>query len=341
MKHALFLAVLAVSLACAICDAQELSIRPLIGGFPADAGFALGGAISRTHTPGPFEPHARGIVSIKKYELYEVGVGIPELGRWLSFDLTTRYRNLPQEDYWGLGPNTPKSARANYLFEDSDTTATLATSLGPFRGGVNGGYTLINTGPGRDQDLPSIPESLQASPRYTHVGGFLEYESTDEKADPHKGGRYSFQWTSYLSSFQRYTVDVRQYLPITSTDRVALRAQTLFTHSSLQEQIPFFMLPTAGGSDTVRGFNHWRFRDRNALILNSEYRKPLGGFLDVVAFADAGRVFSKSANLSLQDLHPSYGFGARIKFGTRVFFGIDVGFSDEGHKLWFRSDQTF
>jgi hypothetical protein len=75
--------------------------------------------------------------------------------------------------------------------------------------------------------------------------------------------------------------------------------------------------------------------------LNSEYRKPLGGFLDVVAFADAGRVFSKSANLSLQDLHPSYGFGARIKFGTRVFFGIDVGFSDEGHKLWFRSDQTF
>ena len=46
-------------------------------------------------------------------------------------------------------------------------------------------------------------------------------------------------------------------------------------------------------------------------------------------------------NLGLQDLHPSYGVGARVKFGSRVFFGIDIGFSDEGHKLWFRSDQMF
>jgi len=324
-----------------LCDAQTLSVRPLIGGFPADAGFALGGAVSRTRTPGPIAPHARGSVSIKKYQLYELGAGVPELGRWLSFDLTSRYRNYPQEDFWGIGPETPTNARENYLFEDIDTTATLSTSAHGFRGGVTGGYVLINTGPGRDEKYPSVPESLLTGPRYKHVGGFLEYDFADERTDPHKGGKYSFQWTSYLSSFQRYAVDIRHFLPVTSTDRIALRMQTLFTHSSSQTEIPFFMLPTVGGTDTVRGFNQYRFRDRNALIMNSEYRKPLGGFLDVVAFADAGRVFSKSMNLGLSDLHASYGVGARVKFGSRVFFGIDVGFSDEGHKLWFRSDHMF
>ena len=32
------------------------------------------------------------------------------------------------------------------------------------------------------------------------------------------------------------------------------------------------MLPTIGGSDDVRGFEDFRFRDRNAVVLNAEYR---------------------------------------------------------------------
>jgi outer membrane protein assembly factor BamA len=322
-------------------NAQQLSVKPLIGGFPADSGFALGGAISRTHLAGPIEAHAKGIVSVKKYQLYEIGAGIPELGRWLSFDLSSRYSNFPQEDFWGLGPNTPQSARSNYLLEDVDTTATLSASAGGFRAGVNAGRLRINTGRGRDRKFPSVPEPLQSSPRFTHIGGFFEYESLDEAADPHTGGKYSFQWTAYASSFQRYVVDLRRFIPVTSADRIGLRLQTSFTRSSPKEEVPFFMLPTAGGTDTVRGFNQYRFRDRNALVLNSEYRRPLADFLELVAFADAGRVFSRSSDLGLRDLHPAAGIGARVKFGSRVFFGIDLGFSGEGRKLWFRSDHMF
>jgi hemolysin activation/secretion protein len=149
------------------------------------------------------------------------------------------------------------------------------------------------------------------------------------------------QWTSYNPSFQRYVVDLRRFFPITSTDRIGLRMQTVFTHSAAGEEVPFFMLPTAGGTDTVRGFNQYRFRDRNALILNSEYRRPLTGFLDLVAFADAGRVFSRSTNLGLRDLHPSAGASIRVKLGSRVFFGLDAGFSKEGGRLWFRGDHMF
>jgi hypothetical protein len=324
-----------------IANAQNVLFRPLIGGFPADAGFALGGDISRTRTPGPIDVRVRGILSVKKYQLYEAGFDVPELGRWLSLSVTGRYRNLPQEDFWGLGPNTQTDARTNYLLEDVDVTARLWTSVGRFRTGVSGGYLRINTGPGRDNNLPSIPESLQSSPRFKHIGAFLEYQSLDEESDPHSGGMYSFEWTTYLSSLQSYVVDVRRFIPVTATDRIGLRMQTSFTHSSDSEEVPFFMLPTVGGSHSVRGFNSWRFRDRNALVLNAEYRRPLTGFLDIVGFADAGRVFTRAANLGLQDLHPSAGVGVRVKFGSRIFFGIDVGFSGERTKLSFRSDQMF
>jgi hypothetical protein len=321
--------------------AQEVSVRPEIGGFPAAAGFALGGVVSRTHSPGPVEIRAEGLVSIKKYQLYEVGAAVPELGRWLSFDVAARYRNFPQENFWGLGPNSPESARSNYRLEGVDTVATLAASTGRFRAGVNGGFLKFNMGPGIDEDLPSIPESLQTQPRLKHIGGFLEYETLDEESDPHSGGKYAFEWTSYMSSFQTYVIDVRRFIPVTATDRIGLRMQTTFTHSSPAEDVPFFLYPFIGGSDTVRGMSHYRFRDRNALVLNAEYRRPLAGFLDLVVFADAGRVFTKSTDLGFRNLHPAAGAGVRVKFGRNVFFGIDFGFSGERAKVSFRSDHLF
>src|SRR6266513_6333059 len=94
----------AALLANGAADAQDLSIKPVIG-ITADAGFAAGAAISRTHLAGPIDGHIKGVVLVKKYQLYEAGIDIPALPERLSFGLTSRYRNYPQEDFWGLGPN--------------------------------------------------------------------------------------------------------------------------------------------------------------------------------------------------------------------------------------------
>jgi Omp85 superfamily domain len=323
-----------------VATAGQFSVKPVIGGGPADSGFSAGTEV-RKHLAGPIDGRVKAVFSVKKYELMEAAVEIPELRPWFSFKLTGRYRNLPQEDFWGLGNQSPEDQRTNYLLEDVDTTAAFETFFRGFRAGISGGYLKINTGPGHDNRFPSTPETLQLGPSYKHVGAFFGYESLDVPSDPHKGGKYTFEVTSFVSSFQRYVIDVQRFLPITDVDRIGLRAETTFTHSSDPEQIPFFMLPTAGGKDTIRGFNHYRFRDLNALVLNAEYRRPVASFLDAVAFVDAGRVFTRAADLGLRNLHPSAGFGARVKFGQRMFFGIDLGFGPEGKRLWFRSGQMF
>jgi outer membrane protein assembly factor BamA len=335
-------ATMAALLLASAARAQETSIKPVIGGFPADSGFALGAQASRTRIAGPVGAHVKGVVSVKKYQLYEGGLDVPELGRWLSLAVVGRYRIFPQDAFWGLGPNTKPADRANYLYEDLDTGVTLSTSIRKFRAGTEAGYTEINTGRGRDTRYPSIPESLQSQPRFVHVGAFVEYDTYDEEGDPHDGSKLRFAWTTYASYLDRFTVDLRRFIPIGESDRLGLRLQSQFTHSSLaSSELPFFLLPTAGGTNTVRGFNQYRFRDRNALVMNAEYRRPLNAFLDAVAFVDAGRVFSRPENIGLQHLHPSAGIGARIKFGSRVFFGVDLGISSETKRLWFRSEQMF
>ena len=324
-----------------MATAQELKVKPVIGGFPADSGFSAGAEVIRTRLIGPIDGRIKAVASVKKYELLEVGAEIPDLREWLSLKISAGYHNYPQDDFWGLGNNTREEQRANYLIEGFDTTTTLQMSFGKFRTGVSGGYLKLNTGPGRDKAYPSVPESLQLGPSYGHAGASLEYRSLDEESDPHKGSKYTFEWTTYASSFQRYQVAAYRFVPVTTTDRIALRGQMMFTHNSPTEVVPFFMLPTAGGTDTVRGFNHYRFRDRHALVLNAEYRRPLNAFVDVVGFVDAGRVFARVEDLGLNDLHYAGGIGARLKFGQRVLFGIDLGFSKEGKKLWFRSGHMF
>src|SRR5262249_34227969 len=155
--------------------------------------------------------------------------------------------------------------------------------------------------------------------------------------DPHKGGRYTFQWTTFGSSFQRYEIALNRVVPIFAEDRIGFRAQTTFTQNSGAGETPFFMLPTAARTDTVRRFHQNGVRDNDAFVLNAEYRRLLASLLDVVAFVAAGRVFAGLSDFALTDLHYSEGFGTRVTFGQHVFFGIDLAFSREAKRLWFRS----
>src|SRR5262245_60490889 len=125
---------MALLLFAKIGEAQTWNVRPVFGGFPADSGFAAGVELSKIRLAGPMDGRIRALASVKKYELLQVEFGIPDLRPSLSVKFGSRYRNYPQDDFWGVGPNSPEERRANYLLEDVDTTATLETFAGGFRG---------------------------------------------------------------------------------------------------------------------------------------------------------------------------------------------------------------
>src|SRR5262245_14562449 len=79
-----------------LATAQQLDIKPVIGGFPADSGFSAGVEAVRTRLLGPIDGRIKAQASVKKYELLEAGGEIPYLSRSLSLKVTGRYRNDPE-----------------------------------------------------------------------------------------------------------------------------------------------------------------------------------------------------------------------------------------------------
>jgi len=340
-------------------QAQKDGLWPKFGGTPPSSGFALGIGFRKSRmADGLFDFHGDIVGSIKKYEHAELHLDLPRLWKERLFiEFSSQYGNYPQEDFWGLGPSSIENRRTNFRQEHADFSGTVGfRPLRRLRVGATGGLLQINTGPGKDKSFPSIEQlftadavpALGQQPDYYHLGAFLQFDYRDNPLNPKSGGYYLLRGTHYgdrdfaAFSFRRYEIDVRQFFPgFLKATTIALRALTWLSDTRPGQQEPFFMQPTVGGSNDLRGFHQYRFRDRNRFVVNAEYRWETASFLDLVAFVDGGRVFSRPSSFGLRDMRGSLGGGARIKFRGRVFIGLDLGYSSEGVRLWVRRSHMF
>jgi hypothetical protein len=124
------------------------------------------------------------------------------------------------------------------------------------------------------------------------------------------------------------------------TDVLALALDTKFTSGHL----PFYALPSLGGSDEQRGFIAGRWRDRASWDLSVEYRFWLlpRGFpipftnhvrverFGAALFYEAGAVAHGGARLVGSPVRSSYGIGLRATLERAAPFRVDIGFSQDG-----------
>ena len=128
-------------------------------------------------------------------------------------------------------------------------------------------------------------------------------------------------------------VDLQQYVPLVRDRRViALRAFASSSDADAGQEVPFYYQRTLGGPDDLRGFRQFRFRDKNVLLLQAEYRWEIFTAVDGAIFYDAGSVAPRFEDLSFSDLESDYGIGFR--FGTRngVFLRVEGAFGSSGGK---------
>ncbi len=107
-------------------------------------------------------------------------------------------------------------------------------------------------------------------------------------------------------------------------------------------ELPFYSLPTLGGTNTLRGYIQNRFTDDALAHFSVEYRVSLLSrgvvFTESLriervglgVFYDCGTVASGIADLADGRYLDSYGLGFRVAFSREAVFRIDWGFSDEG-----------
>jgi hypothetical protein len=332
--------------------------HPVLGGMSTGSGFAGGVRYEKGFADGALSFKTSGAISTRVYQLYDLSFGAPKLlGGKLSLDFYSRYRSFPQEDFFGLGPDSRKQDRTNFAQEDSLFDFTLGWNWTRWlTTGARVGYLQTNIGRGTDKRFPStedlfspadFPELIQ-QPNYYHADAFFRIDYRDEPRNTHSGGFFELTYKYYddrklnLYSFRRFDADLQQFFPFLKKKRViAFRAHTALSDTSSGQSMPFFMMPADSGAIALRGYREFRFRDRNFIVMNLEYRWEAFSGLDMAIFGDAGKVASRRRDVNLKDLESDVGFGFRFNTIKSVFLRIDVGFSHEGTRVFFKFEPAF
>ena len=102
---------------------------------------------------------------------------------------------------------------------------------------------------------------------------------------------------------------------------------------AFDKKVPYLDLPSIGWEDynrSGRGFDQNRYRGRNLLYVEGEYRRDItnNGFLGFTIFANANTV-SGPKSLFLINWNPGAGAGIRIKMNKRsgTNIALNYGFS--------------
>jgi outer membrane protein assembly factor BamA len=324
--------------------------HPILGGIRSGSGFGGGTYVAREGI------RAAGQVSVKGYQKYEISMVAPPFLNELMFaDLRASHRDFPQERFFGLGTNSRQEDETSFRLKDTNYVGRLGfTPAKHVKIGALAGWLEAGAGSGTYRQSPSIEQvfdtagapGILAQSHYLQAGAFFEADLRDEPGNPRSGGRYTASWTSFQDQksgdydFGQYDIEAQQYFPFFNQRRViVVRAKTTLTQTA--SEVPFFMQPTLGGSEDLRGYHEYRFRDRNMVVLNAEYRWEAFSGLDLAAFADAGDVAAKTSDLRLTDFHTSYGAGLRFNTAKSVFLRLDLGFSKEGRRLFIKFGHAF
>jgi outer membrane protein assembly factor BamA len=332
---------------------------PRIGGLTTGSGFAAGVGYRKHFANDEMFLDVSGAFSAKKYKALDARLMYPRLWNdrlelWTNF----RYHDFPQEDFYGLGGNSSRENRTNYGIESIDISGRAVVNiLRWLRVGTDLGLFNPEIGRGTDSLFPSTHDlftdadapGLAAQPEFLYNTLFIEVDYRDFPGNARSGGLWRASYGTWDDhdldqfDFRRFDAEAAHFFPIFDKKRVfAVHMSLSYVNNERGHRVPFYFLPYIGGSDTVRGFHEFRFRDENILYLNAEYRWEAFSGLDMALFVDAGEVRADWEDIDLQDLKTSYGIGFRFNTYKNVFLRFDIGAGGrEGTRMFFKFGKAF
>jgi outer membrane protein assembly factor BamA len=176
------------------------------------------------------------------------------------------------------------------------------------------------------------------------------YDGLNDDADAigFPGDPYDFGWIEG-------TIDARGYVPLGGPrTSLALRLFTELTDRKGASAIPYYRLPVLGGSTTLRGFQTFRFRGENSLVVQAELRRTIwekeGQGIDLAFFGDGGQIWGYGYNrdcvtdvlgfdpkvgdgFEKENWEADLGIGAAYRLSSSFGFRLDYAHSNEGNRI--------
>jgi hypothetical protein len=171
----------------------------------------------------------------------------------------------------------------------------------------------------------------------------------DVPGNPRRGGRYSIRLERHADrssnqfSFKKLDIELEEHFSWWRGERrLMLRTIAVLTAPDPGHDVPFYLQPTLGGSQYLRGFPTDRFRDRQMLLVQAEYGWDIWPFLGAVLFYETGNVAPDLRAMTWDHFRRDYGIGFRFGSARTIAVRSNVAFgSGEGTRFSMRFSHAF
>jgi hypothetical protein len=331
-----------------------------LGGLPTGGGFSLGpqyarrdlfrdNLVSDTYVVGSTKLWWRGQTSLEAPSL---------LDGHLSLRADAAYEDAASVFFYGEGPESSENGKSNFRREFTTAHFEGAVHLAGNRlvFGYRPGGLLVHIGPGRLSDpkptttvysATEVP-GLAQQPEFITGTGFVRLDFTKPGFSNPSGFRLQAENTQFWDktynaySFDLLNTQAEYYFTFANGMRaLAFRAgnETAFVQGN--NQVPFYLQPTLGGPDDLRGYDRYRFYGNGSSVLTAEYRWSVAETVEMAIFADGGNVYQRPGLIGFRDARGDGGIGFRIKNKDATFLRFDLGVSPEGVHVWFVFNPVF
>jgi outer membrane protein assembly factor BamA len=191
------------------------------------------------------------------------------------------------------------------------------------------------------QDIAGSKGSLASG-----LGATAAWDSRDITLTPSQGVYFNVSGIRYDRifgshfNFNQYIIDFRKYFPLVHHKQVVATQLYLVTSTG---NPPFRMLPMLGGNTLLRGYYTGRFRDRDLLLGQLEYRFPVFWRIGMTLFGGAAQVANVLKDLDAGGFHYNYGFGLRYMYDKkeRINIRFDFGFGEHTNGQYVTVGEAF
>jgi hypothetical protein len=315
---------------------------------------SIGPGFRRTIAGGAGFVDTSAAVSWHAYNMLQGRIEFPNLAnKHLALGSQVMWQDQTQINYFGIGSASLASNESQYRMQSVDSV--LYGAIKPVKsltiGGEYGflrrpeiltpGGTFRPVVPTTLEQFPADPgvtDSFQ--PNYLHGEASVTSDTRDHRSRPTRGGVYRVVWTDFVDqststgafSFRQYEAEAAQFIPTADSHWVfALHGWLVTSDVPNGHEVPFYMLPTLGGGNTLRSYDDYRFHDRNLALVTAESRWTILEHVDAAAFIDAGNVAPTFADLNLRKT--SWGGGLRFHTEKATFARVDAAYGAEGWRF--------
>lgn len=328
------------------------------GSLVTGAGLTAGVGYRRWLRPSTMLVDASAVYSWRGYRGTQARIEQSSLlDNRLTLGAQYRWQDLVQVEYFGQGPDSREADRSEYRLTSHNVVGyanvrvtrhvsarartgwlhrpTLRAPSGHFQRGFPSSLDVF-----ADDAAVARPQQ----PHYRHHDVSILRDTRDHPGYSTRGGLARVAWLRFdasdggRSSFQRFELEGMQFRPMAFRRAVLVgRGWLAMTDVDAHQMVPFYLLPSLGGNNTVRAFHNFRFHDRHMVVVNGELRVPMAARLDAAVFIDAGNVAPSLRSLNLD--RASVGVGLRLHTAQVSWARLDVAASREGWRIVFtRSD---